>query len=86
MSFHDVNLKNNGAIVIPQFSTICGEVCNSFADIREIFTAGHSGLIIFDIDPMHMQQVTFALPERLAFCLCYTVGSGGRIGMHLSHS
>ena len=24
------------------------------------------------------QQVTFALPERLAFCLCYTVGSGGR--------
>ena len=22
--FHDVNLKNNGAIVIPRFSTICG--------------------------------------------------------------
>ena len=22
--FHDMNLKNNGATVIPQFSTICG--------------------------------------------------------------
>ena len=36
--FHDVNLKKNGAIVIPQFSTICGTVCKSFGDIRETFT------------------------------------------------
>jgi hypothetical protein len=22
--FHDINLKNNGAVVIPRFSSICG--------------------------------------------------------------
>ena len=37
LSGDDFNLKNNGAIVIPQFSTICGQVCNSFGDICETF-------------------------------------------------
>ena len=37
MSFSWCNLKNNGAIVIPRFSTKCGEVRNSFCDIRETF-------------------------------------------------
>ena len=36
--FHDVNLKNNGAIVIPRFSTICGQVQTSFGNIGEKFT------------------------------------------------
>ena len=31
--FHDINLKNNGAILILWFSTICG-----FGDIHEKFT------------------------------------------------
>jgi hypothetical protein len=34
--FHDINLKNNGAIVIPRFSTICGFVWTSFGDIDGI--------------------------------------------------
>ena len=34
----DDNLKNNGAILIPWFSTICGQVCNSFGDICDTFT------------------------------------------------
>jgi hypothetical protein len=38
--FHDINLKNNGAIVIPRFSTKCGKVRTSFGDIREKITRG----------------------------------------------
>ena len=40
--FHDVNLKNNGAIAIPLLSTICGWVRNSFDDISETFTDGQA--------------------------------------------
>ena len=36
--FHDINLKNNGVIVIPRFSTVCGSVRTSFGDIGEKFT------------------------------------------------
>ena len=36
--FHDVNLKNNGAIVIPRFSTTCGWVRNDFGSTHETFT------------------------------------------------
>ena len=36
--FHDVNLKNNGAIVFSWFSTIYGWVSKSFSDMRETFT------------------------------------------------
>ena len=39
--FHDINLKNNGAIVIPRFSTVCGSVRMSFGDIGEKFTRMH---------------------------------------------
>ena len=35
--FYDINLKNNGAIVIPQFSTVCGKVRTSFGNIGEKF-------------------------------------------------
>ena len=38
--FHDINLKNNGVIVIPRFSTVCGSVRTSFGDIGEKFTIG----------------------------------------------
>ena len=38
--FHDINLKNNGVIVIPWFSTVCGSVRTSFGDISEKFTSG----------------------------------------------
>ena len=37
---NDINLKNNGAIVIPWFSTICGKVRTSFGDICKKFTSG----------------------------------------------
>ena len=35
--FYDINIKNKGAIVIPRFSSICGEVRTSFGDMRETF-------------------------------------------------
>ena len=38
--FHDINLKHNGVIVIPRFSTVCGSVLTSFGDIGEKFTLG----------------------------------------------
>ena len=38
--FHDINLKNNGVIVIRRFSTVCGSVRTSFGDIGEKFTEG----------------------------------------------
>ena len=38
--FHDINLKNNGVIVIPRFSTVCGSVRTSFGDIGEKFISG----------------------------------------------
>ena len=45
--FHNINLKNIGAIVIPRFSTIYGWVRNSFCDIRETFTYGSVCVSIF---------------------------------------
>ena len=40
--FRDINLKNNGVIVIPRFSTVCGSVRTSFGDIGKKFTPGTS--------------------------------------------
>ena len=37
-SFHYTNLKNNGVIVIPRFSTVYGSVRTSFGDLGEKFT------------------------------------------------
>ena len=37
--FHDINLKNNDAIV-----PMCGKVRTSFGDIGETFTLGHPTL------------------------------------------
>ena len=36
--FHCINLKNTGAIVIPPFSTICGQVQANFGNIGKKFT------------------------------------------------
>ena len=36
--FHYIDLKHNGVIVIPRFSTVCGAVQTSFGDIGEKFT------------------------------------------------
>ena len=36
--FHDINLKNNGVIAFPRFSTVCGSVRTCFGDIGEKFT------------------------------------------------
>ena len=38
--FDDINIKNKGAIAIPWFSSICGEVRTSFGDMRETFSSG----------------------------------------------
>ena len=40
MSFHDVNLKNNGTIVFSRFSTVYGWVSKSFSDMGETFKRG----------------------------------------------
>ena len=53
--FHDINLKNNGAIVNLRFSSICGQVRTSFGDKGEKFTGGYNWihlmiyLIAFDL-------------------------------------
>ena len=45
--FHDINLKHNGVIVIPRFSTVCGSVRTSFGDIGEKFTTAISYEVCF---------------------------------------